>query len=72
MAAVTEQQRQLMLQRWTYSTDAISNDVGLGEKRTTEGEMQTSQLWGGGGLQSSFFESCDLVPVHRVCCFITS
>lgn len=30
MAAVKEEQRQLMLQRWTYSVDAISNiDVGL-------------------------------------------
>lgn len=56
MAAVREGQRQLMLQRWTYSIDAIRNiDVGLELKRTTEGEMQTRHLWGGGSLETRGF-----------------
>lgn len=75
MAAVQVEQRQLMLQRWTYSIDAIRNiDVGLELKRTTKGEMQTRHLWGGGSLETrvGFFLSSDLVPVHKVFCFITS
>lgn len=53
-----------MLQRWTYSIDAIRNiDVELELKCTTEGKMQTRHLWEVGN---------DLVPVHKVFCFITS